>query len=85
MTAPAPPCRRAKPLWDSYFFASGPFSKPYAARAHISHSHSTIRPLPLPAAARLCIRRTLMDLAVLAIAAVFFALALGYVAVCDKL
>ncbi len=44
-----------------------------------------IRPLPLPAAARLCIRRTLMDLAVLAIAAVFFALALGYVAVCDKL
>jgi len=26
-----------------------------------------------------------MDLAVLAIAAVFFALALGYVAVCDKL
>ena len=82
---------RARTLWDSYFFRIGPFSKPYAGRAHISPSI-----LDHPAAAVLrrwrpytLVQNTrenqTMDVAVLAIGAVFFGLAFAYVAVCDKL
>ena len=85
----APASKSPKPLWDSYFFPIGPFSKPYAGRAHISASI-----FDHPAAAALRRRRSCtlldrrnhtMDIAVLAIGAVFFALAFAYVAVCDKL
>jgi len=64
--------------------------------AYLTQSNSTIRPLPLRRWRRRCMRgrkarpqttqeNQAMDIAVLAITAIFFALALTYVAICDKL
>lgn len=83
--------RMQKSLWDSYFFVIGPFSKPYAGRSHISPSQfqrSGRRRLAaggVAAGMRRIQENHTMDFAVLAITALFFALALAYVALCEKL
>ncbi|HUI96783.1 MAG TPA: hypothetical protein VLX44_13580 [Xanthobacteraceae bacterium] len=91
------PCARS--LWDSYKDAAGPVSKSYVLRGTYAPQHRVRNVSPFepdqdaplarehPATLQSACRKEhpMMDVVMLAIAFVFFALSVGYVLACDRL